>query len=143
MRQQPRPANPWNGLREQSPQSVAVAPAVAILDADDDLNKTERKFRDHLEFQKRGGLIRDYFVQRVTFKLGPDCHYKPDFMVIEVDSTITFVEVKGWLYDDAQAKWRIAKGMFPHFRFRMVGHKGGEWIERDGSRDRRANEKTP
>lgn len=92
-----------------------------IVEPDGDgLNKTERAYRDLLEFRKRAGEVRDYRTHGITFKLGTDCRYTPDFMVIENDGTLTFVEIKGFLRDDALVKFRTAQQQFPWFRFVMI-----------------------
>lgn len=104
-----------------NPLSVAIIPKPK-------LNKTEVAYREHLEFRKRAGEIADYSVQSVTFKLGDDCRYTPDFLVIENDRTMTFVEIKGFLRDDALVKFRAAQDKFPWFRFKMIQRaKGGIW----------------
>lgn len=108
---------------EPAPAKLAIATQPA-----DGLNKTERAYRDHLDFRKRAGEIRDYRAHGVTFKLGIDCRYTPDFLVVENDGTLTFVEIKGWLRDDALVKFRAAQQQFPWFRFVMIQRaKGGVW----------------
>jgi hypothetical protein len=96
--------------------------------ADDGLNKTERAYRDHLEFRQRAGEIKRYWTHGVTLKLGKDCRYTVDFVVQENDGTLTFVEIKGFLRDDALVKFRAAQAAFPIFKFVMVQRcKGGTW----------------
>jgi len=84
------------------------------------LNKTELRYRDMLETMKRGGLIQDYAVQSVTLKIGDDCRYLPDFLVIELDGTIKFIEIKGFLRDDALVKFRAAQEKFWWAKFEMI-----------------------
>jgi hypothetical protein len=130
-RGQPRGAA-YPRIREQGAARVAgagkaIAQAVAILDGEDGLNKTERAYRDLLDFRKRAGEIRDFVTHGITFKLGKDCRYTPEFLVIENDATITIIEVKGFMRDDALVKFRTAQKQFPWFRFLMVQRCAGGW----------------
>jgi hypothetical protein len=102
--------------------------AVAAVIPDDGLNKTERAYRDHLDFRQRAGEIKRYWTHGVTLKLGKDCRYTVDFVIHESDGTLTFVEIKGFLRDDALVKFRAAQAAFPIFKFVMVQRcKGGTW----------------
>lgn len=94
---------------------------------DDGLNKTERAYRDLLEFRKRAGEIHDYCTHATTFILGKDCRYTPEFMVVESDMTITIIEVKGHIEDDALVKFRAAQKQMPWFTWIMVSRTKNGW----------------
>jgi hypothetical protein len=116
--------------RGRQPAAIADAPAggvVVALEPQDKLNKTERAYRRMLELRLRAGEIRGFHVQAVTLVLGKDCRYTPDFLIIEQDHTLTFVEVKGFLRDDALVKFRAAQSQYPWARFVMVQRCKGEW----------------
>ena len=102
---------------------------------DDGLNKTERAYAALLDRRKQEGEIRDYRTHAITFILGKDLRYTPDMMVIENDSTMTFIEIKGFLRDDALVKFRAAQRQFPWFRFIMIQRckqdQGGWKVIRD------------
>jgi hypothetical protein len=75
------------------------------------MNKLEKEYADLF----LGKLV--HFYEAVTLKLGDDCRYTPDFMVIAEDDVIEFREVKGRWMDDAKVKIRVAAEKFPMFRF--------------------------
>lgn len=105
------------------------------------LNKTEARYRDMLRDRKAAGEIQDYFVQAVTFRIGDDCRYVPDFLIIENDGAMTFIEVKGFMRQVGAAKFRVAKEMFWWAEFRMVRWIGKQWVESDkATRNKRRGE---
>ena len=72
-----------------------------------EMNKTEEKYAWLLEVRRRAGEITRYDFGKVTFKLGDDCRYTPDFMVVRSDLVIEFHEVKGGFErEDAMVKRR-------------------------------------
>lgn len=90
------------------------------------MTKLEADFELLLESKKRRGEIRDYKYEALTLKLGPDCRYTPDFMVMESDDTIAFYETKGpFARDDGMVKLRVASEQFP-FRFFLCKRPRGE-----------------
>ena len=94
------------------------------------MNKTEAAYSEYLELQKTLGLVSWYSFEAVKFKLADKTYYTPDFMVMMQDGAIELHEVKGFLYDDAAVKIKVAAAKFP-FKFCMVRRKskkdGGEW----------------
>jgi hypothetical protein len=68
-----------------------------------------------------------HFYEAVTLKLAADTRYTPDFMVMEDDGTITFVECKGFWRDDAKVKIKVAAEMYPMFRFKAVSYSKKTW----------------
>lgn len=91
------------------------------------MNKTEAAYAALLEQRKMAGEILDYKFESYTLKLGKDCRYTPDFMVLRPDGVMEFHEVKGFWRDDAKAKLRIAAAHFPH-PFYSIEYKRKEWI---------------
>lgn len=102
-----------------------------------EMNKTEAAYAAVLEASRRTNAIAAYWFEAVTFKLGPDCRYTPDFLVQDMDGYLEIHEVKAgepndsgnivplW-EDDAAAKVRMAAGKFP-FRFRVAFLYKGNW----------------
>lgn len=86
------------------------------------MNKTEANYAKVLDVM---GVRWVY--EAVTLKLGDDCRYTPDFMVIAQDDVVEFHEVKGFWRDDAKVKLRVASERFPWFRFVAAYLEGGEW----------------
>lgn len=109
------------------------------------MSKAEQAYQAHLELRKKAGQIREYFYECVNLRLGKNCHYRPDFLVITDDWTMEFHEVKGfkrrpngapgfYMEEDAKPKIRSAADKFP-FRFVVVCQApkkdGGYWFEEE------------
>lgn len=91
-------------------------------------NKTEEAFSRILDTRLHVGEIRDWWFEALTFKLGRDCRYTPDFAVIHADGSLHLYEVKGkFCRDDARAKFRAAATMFPYFGWWWAQRKFGAW----------------
>jgi|SRR5579859_4491113 len=91
------------------------------------MNKTEAAYADHLEQLRQVGHIVTWLFEAITLKLGDDCRYTPDFLVIHADRTVELVEVKGFWRDDARVKIRVAAQRFPWFRFTGIRRERGAW----------------
>lgn len=94
------------------------------------MNKTEREFSLILAAQLVKGEISGWLYEGVKLKIGEGCWYCPDFMVIEqTDSTfrdghefiqrVKFIEVKGFLRDDARVKFLAAQEQHKWATFEM------------------------
>lgn len=81
------------------------------------MNKLEAAFGMSLEAQRRAGKIVLWRYERVTLKLADDTRYTPDFYVLELDGSVSLIEVKGFMRDDALVKLKVAATQFPEFRF--------------------------
>lgn len=86
------------------------------------MNKTESRFADQLEISKRAGDILDWRFEPLKFKIADKTYYTPDFMIIH-RNYIEFVEIKGFLRDDAAVKFKAVMAMFPWFKWRMLRWK--------------------
>jgi hypothetical protein len=91
------------------------------------MNKTETAYAQVLEANKRSGAISEWFYEAVTFKLGPDCRYTPDFMVIDCTGVISFYETKGFMRDDALVKLKTFSKQFP-FGLTLCTFKNKKWV---------------
>lgn len=91
------------------------------------LNKTEKQHHQNLLGLQRSGELMWVGVQCVTLKLGDDCRYTPDFVVIHRDGTIEANEVKGFWRDDARVKIKVAARMYPWMIFTAVSKGKGGW----------------
>jgi len=103
-------------------------------------NKTEARYGQYLDLQKRAGTVLWWVFEGATLKLAPDTRYTPDFMVMmrHASSGLGFVEfheVKGAkngkprYEDDARVKIACAAEKFRPIRFLMV------WQARNGAWD--------
>jgi hypothetical protein len=82
-----------------------------------------------LEAMKRAGDIADWKFESVKLRLADGCYYIPDFMVIETLSPlkIKFVEIKGFLRDDARVKFLTAKEIHHWAEFEMLRKTKDGW----------------
>ena len=105
------------------------------------MNKTEIVYARWIDLQKR-----EWLFESVTFLLGPDLRFTPDFMEIR-ENEVWFIDVKGsrkmftqdrqpyrkpFSEDDALAKIKSAVQRFPMFHWAQAW-KGehGEWEEKE------------
>ena len=88
------------------------------------LNKTERAWLEVI----RGRSYREIFIQSWTWKLGDNCRYTPDFVVLDGGQLVAF-ETKGFMRDDALVKLKVAARMLRFVRFVVVKREGNQWIE--------------
>lgn len=89
-----------------------------------ELNKTELAF---LYWLRATRTHEDIGVQNLTFKLGDNCRYTPDFSAVR-DRRLYIYEVKGFWRDDARVKIKAAARMFRWACFVAVQkRKGGGW----------------
>lgn len=96
------------------------------------MNKWEEAFaREDLEPRRIVGEIKWYGFEEIKLRLADGTFYTPDFAVINENFRLEFIEVKGFVRDDAMAKFKIAARLFPFARFRMIRKlkisEGGGW----------------
>ena len=98
------------------------------------MNKTEARFAVMLNQLKHSGEIVEWKYADVQFQLGEfRCWYRPDFRVIEIDGTITFIETKGgYIWDDSKVKFKAAARQYPEFNWAMYQEKKGKWSTQIG-----------
>ena len=89
-------------------------------------NKTEARYDDFLRLLKCAGEILDYRWDAINLRLGPDVHYRPDFLVVYSDR-FEIHEVKGFFRDDAKVKVRTAAALFPWWKFKVVRWQKRNW----------------
>ena len=93
------------------------------------MNKTEAQYSYELDWRKQEGVVEEYWFERVKLKLAYKTFYTPDFLVRYTDGRLVFVEIKGFLRDDAAVKFKLAREMFPWAEFVMLRRVKGEWVE--------------
>lgn len=79
-----------------------LAKAQVVRLADERMNKTERKYAQHLDRKLRLGEIARWDFEPVKLRLGPDSFYTPDFRILRLDGTEEF--------HDTKALWKGRKG---------------------------------
>lgn len=97
------PANEYNGIQMRSTWEVMYA---AFLD------KLLRK-----------GMFKVWVYEPERFILGKDTSYLPDFRIITNDDKIIFVEMKGYLREEARVKFRTCYNLNRHLGFMMVKYQ--------------------
>lgn len=89
--------------------------------------KLEAQYAAFLYALRVTGEVRDYRYEALTLRLGRDCRFTPDFMVMAPDDVIECHEVKGpHAWEDAIVKLRTAAEMYP-FRFYLCRHSKNGW----------------
>ncbi len=91
------------------------------------MNKTESRYAELLEIQKRSGEIVEWRFEAIKFILAPNTSYTPDFQVIYEDR-IEFHEIKGFMREDAICKFKGVAAKFPEFAWRMIKLEKNQWI---------------
>ena len=94
------------------------------------MNKTETRYAQDLELQKRAGDILWYKFEGFTLTLAPGARFTPDFAVMHCDGRLEFIEIKGFWREAARVRIKVAAELYP-FRFiavQAVRQKdGGGW----------------
>lgn len=97
-----------------------------------EMNQTEARYvRDVLEPERASGSIVFWAYESVKLRLGANLHLTPDFIVIRADGGVEFRDPKGFVEEDARAKFKMAASLYPHFRFMLARKRakkdGGQW----------------
>ena len=105
------------GAVELKAHTANAAPVFSSAPSNDEakLNKTERA--------RLGYLFccgHNVGIQAVTFKLGDDCRFTPDFNYITSEGRMVFEDVKGFQRDDALVKIKVAARKFSWATFLIV-----------------------
>lgn len=93
-------------------------------------NKWEAEYEIELKARLHSSEIIWYGFEAITLRLADRTTYTPDFVVMYPDRSIEVVEIKGFLREDANVKFKVAAELFP-FVFLMLRKKkvseGGGW----------------
>jgi hypothetical protein len=111
----------------QEPVNPAVLETGLRVRENTDVEKLNKLERDWLEVLR----FRDYDwlePQCMTFKLGDDCRYTPDFMALHEGRLIAF-ECKGFMRDDALVKLKTFARRYPWIEVKLVRRVQGKWVE--------------
>lgn len=111
------------------PQAKGRRPKNRLVGYDADrMNKTEMRYAELLETQRRAGKILFWRYESVKFRLADRTWYTPDFYIMRPDGTIEIHETKGYWEDDARVKIKTTAEQFPEFSFVAVQWKKDEWV---------------
>jgi hypothetical protein len=100
-----------------------------------EMSETEKRYDAYLDSQRLAGQIDDCGYEPIKLKLAKATFYTPDFMVLHLDGTVEFVEVKGsWKaphQDKSRVKLKVAAKIHHWARFVAVTpipkKDGGGW----------------
>lgn len=112
--------------QSQNTEPEPAAPAVFAPQPTTDeakLNRTEKAYLEHL----RADGARELQVQSITFKLGDDCRFTPDFTYIDAAGKFVAVDVKGFQREDALVKIKTAARRFTWVQFVVVKKDKDSW----------------
>ena len=93
-------------------------------------NKLETRYGQYLTLRKHAGEIMDWRYEAIKLRLAPKTYFTPDFCVWYPDGALEFLEVKGFMRDDAAVKLKTAAVLFPYHRFVLVTWEHGKWNEK-------------
>jgi hypothetical protein len=94
------------------------------------MNKTEAVYADLLSARVASGELLGWWFEPIKLRLADRTFYEVDFMLMNADATIEFVDVKGtFTEEDAKVKFKVARELFPMFKLRMISgcRKKGSW----------------
>lgn len=107
-----------------------------------EMNKVETSYAEHLRLQYCAGDVLWYGFEVITIKLGPDCRYTPDFLVMYADGHLEAHDTKGakkiklgrksgtyepYVEEDALVKCRVTAARFPIPLYLVWQEPGGAW----------------
>jgi hypothetical protein len=95
-----------------------------------EMNKTEKRYAEHLEAEKQAGEILWYAFEAIKLKLADRTYLTVDFFVLRKDGSLEAHDCKGAkaiVTDDARVKMKVAASMFPWPFFFAYPVKGGGW----------------
>lgn len=76
-------------------------------------NGLEREFEEILKSRVASGELAWYDFEAITFKLGTDCRYTPDFSTMHANGDLVCYETKGYMQEDARVKMKTLVRLFP------------------------------
>ena len=93
------------------------------------MGKWEIAYSKYLDALIQNGEVKWYKNNHVRFLIGEGAWYTPDFIVVLPDNSVELHEVKGFEREAAIVRFKTAGMLYPHFTWRMVTLKKGQWVE--------------
>ena len=114
--------------KDDAPKHQPAIPPIADT-ITDRMNKTEARYFQFL--RSSGDPVLSIEFEAMTFRLGQDCRYTPDFMVVRHDR-IEYHEVKGgYIREDAAVKIKAAASRWPWFVWYLAVWKDKRWTVKE------------
>ena len=101
------------------------------------MNKTEARLDMALQVRMRSGEFLQVGFEALTFRLGFDCRFTPDFACWTPGGRLMCFECKGrkgktyFAKDDAVVKLKTAAAMYPYVKFFIVWPVGDCWGQKE------------
>lgn len=122
-----------NWVKVAAPPRVDAAtessPRKAAAPASPYRSKWEAERADWWEQHKRGGIIRDWRYEPLRLRLADGAYYKPDFLVVHEDGSMSLEEVKGFWREAALVRFKVARELYPMFTFNAVTKRDHRWVD--------------
>jgi hypothetical protein len=87
----------------------------------------ELEYAQHLNERLAAGEIVEWHYEAVRFKWAPKTTYTPDFLLLYPDGSQEFVEVKGYLRESANVKFKTCAERYKGFKWSMQHKVKGIW----------------
>jgi hypothetical protein len=83
------------------------------------MNGDERRYAEHLNRLKLAGELLDWKFDSLKLRLAENTFYTVDFFLTFTDR-FECHEIKGFLRDDANVKFKVAAALYPGFVWKML-----------------------
>jgi len=94
----------------------------------DPMNKLERAFASRLNVLQMNGSIHRWVFEGVTLHWGGGMRYTPDFLIVDKETMMTLVEIKGFRRSRDIVRFKGCKNEWDWcFNFEMWAREDGQW----------------
>lgn len=125
-------------LKSAEREPIGIVPQLSAkptgrLPAPKGLNKTEESYSQHLRLLHLAGDILWWGFEAMKVRIGKNCYFSPDFLVMYADSRLELHDTKGrkgktyYAEDDSIVKARATSANFPLPMFFVFRRSDGEW----------------
>jgi len=91
-------------------------------------SKAEKDYAGELDLRVRAGDIQGWYYEPCNWRIGNNCYYRPDFLLVHSDGLLEFVEVKcGNIMERARVKFAAAAERYPMFQWTIARRKAKTW----------------
>jgi len=89
-------------------------------------SRLEANWARYLDFQISSGALSNWLYEPAQFCFGSfrkNNYYRPDFMLINMDGTYHFDEVKGWMDPNSKIRMKRMTRFYPEIKVEIVDSK--------------------
>jgi len=88
------------------------------------MNSSEERYaRDVLDPMIAAGELHEWLFEPVTFRLGHDARFTPDFLLVYPDGSLELVDFKGHQEEAALVRVKAAASRYPWFAWSIVNRR--------------------